>query len=176
MLLHGLLQSSGVFCCTDEKSLAFFLAKKGLDVWLGNNRCGMTPQNIHLKASDPRMWTWDIRQMATRDLSALISRVCETTGFEKVGLVAHSQGTTQTLIVLSKHFRPELEDRISVACLWAPAIYAGPVLQGWLFRAFGLISHEAWHRGLGIHAFIQSMIALIAFLPVNYLDSWDMWC
>ncbi|QDS72155.1 hypothetical protein FKW77_004444 [Venturia effusa] len=167
MLLHGLLQSSGAFCCTDDNSLAFFLAKQGLDVWLGNNRCGMTPQHAHLKASDPNMWAWDIRHMATRDLPALVSRVCAVTGFEKVALVAHSQGTTQTLISLSKYFTPELGRRMSVACLLAPAIYAGPLLQSWVFRAFGLLSHKWWHRVFGIHAFIQSMIALMAILPVK---------
>lgn len=167
MLLHGLLQSSGTFCCTDDNSLAFFLAKQGLDVWLGNNRCGMTPQHAHLEPSDPNMWTWDIRHMATLDLPALISRVCEATGFEKVGLVAHSQGTAQTLLSLSKHFTPELGQRLSVACLLAPAIYAGPLLQTWVFRAFGSLSHKWWQRVFGIHAFIQSMITLMAILPVK---------
>lgn len=170
MLLHGLLQSSGTFCCTDDNSLAFFLAKQGLDVWLGNNRCGMEPQHAHLKPNDPNMWTWDIRHMATRDLPALISRVCETTGFEKVGLIAHSQGTTQTLLSLSKHFTPELGKRLSVTCLLAPAIYSGPLLrESWIFRAFGLLNHTWWQRVFGIHAFIQSIISLMSFLPVKVI-------
>lgn len=61
----------------------------------------MTPHCAHLKPNGPNMWTWDVRHMATRDLPALISRVCEVTELEKVGLIAHSQGTTKTLISLS---------------------------------------------------------------------------
>ncbi|KAE9972183.1 hypothetical protein EG328_005148 [Venturia inaequalis] len=79
----------------------------------------MTPQYAHLKPNDPNMWTWDVRHMTTRDLPALISRVCEVTEFEKVGLIAHSQGTTKTLISLSIDFTPELGQRLSVARLLA---------------------------------------------------------
>lgn len=56
LLIHGLLQSAGAYCCTDEQSLAFYFAKSGLDVWLGNNHCGFWPKHTLLKPSDPRMW------------------------------------------------------------------------------------------------------------------------
>ncbi|KAK3063610.1 hypothetical protein LTR53_018839, partial [Teratosphaeriaceae sp. CCFEE 6253] len=38
LMMHGLLQSAGAYCSTDDDSLAFYLAKSGYDVWLGNNR------------------------------------------------------------------------------------------------------------------------------------------
>lgn len=44
LLLHGLLQSAGAFCCNDEDSLAFYLCRAGFDVWLGNNRCWFKPE------------------------------------------------------------------------------------------------------------------------------------
>jgi hypothetical protein len=58
LMIHGLLQSAGAYCTNDDDSLAFFLAKSGYDVWLGNNRCGFKPRHVLLKYDDPRMWAW----------------------------------------------------------------------------------------------------------------------
>ncbi|KAK5001330.1 hypothetical protein LTR60_007412, partial [Cryomyces antarcticus] len=74
LLIPGLLQSAGAYCCNDDDSLAFYLAKSGYDVWLGNNRCGFEPRHNLLHYGDPRMWAWNIRQMGVMDLPALISR------------------------------------------------------------------------------------------------------
>jgi len=114
LLMHGLLQSAGAYCCNDDESLAFYLAKAGYDVWLGNNRCGFKPKHCLLSYGDPRMWSWNIRQMGVLDLTALVSRVLLETGFEKLGLVCHSQGTTQTFVALAKEQRPDLGEKISV--------------------------------------------------------------
>ncbi|ODA80421.1 hypothetical protein RJ55_03379 [Drechmeria coniospora] len=56
LLIHGLLQSSGAYCCDDNQPLASWLRKSGFDVWLGNNRCGFRPRHASLKHGDPRMW------------------------------------------------------------------------------------------------------------------------
>jgi hypothetical protein len=108
LLMHGLLQSAGAYCTNDDDSLAFFLCKSGYDVWLGNNRCGFEPRHTLLQYHDPRMWAWNIRQMGVMDLPALISRVLSETGFAKLGLVCHSQGTTETFVALAKEQRPDL--------------------------------------------------------------------
>lgn len=102
LLMHGLLQSSGAYCSNDDDSLAFWLCKSGFDVWLGNNRCGFSPDHESLSTADPRMWCWNIRQMGIFDLPALTAHVLAETGFDKLGLICHSQGTAQTLIALSK--------------------------------------------------------------------------
>lgn len=101
LMIHGLLQSSGAYCTNDDRSLAFYLCKQGFDVWLGNNRCGFKPEHTLLSYADPRMWAWNIRQMGVMDLPALTSRVLSETGFKKLGLIAHSQGTTQTFVALA---------------------------------------------------------------------------
>jgi pimeloyl-ACP methyl ester carboxylesterase len=168
LLIHGLLQSSGAYCCTDDNSLAFYLAKSGLDVWLGNNRCGFTPRHTMLKASDPRMWAWNIRQMGVMDLPALISRVLNETGFSKLALVAHSQGTTQTLVALAKEQRPEIGDKISVVCLLAPAAYAGPLIEKMYFKFMRVISPDMFRAMFGIHAFIPFMMRMHSLLPRNF--------
>jgi pimeloyl-ACP methyl ester carboxylesterase len=168
LLMHGLLQSSGAYCCTEENSLAFFLAKSGLDVWLGNNRCGFNPRHALLKTTDARMWAWNIRQMGVMDLPALISRVLQETGFSKLALVAHSQGTTQTMVALAKEQRPEIGDRLSIVCLLAPAAYAGPLIGKMYLKFMRIISPGMFRAMFGIHAFIPFMMRMHRWLPGKF--------
>lgn len=165
LLMHGLLQSSGAYCCNDDNSLAFWLCKSGYDVWLGNNRCGFEPKHVLLKYSDPRMWCWNIRQMGVFDLPALTTRVLSETGFEKVGLICHSQGTTQTFVALAKEQRPDLGEKLTVFCALAPAAYAGPLIGKMYFKFMRLISPSFFRIMFGIHAFIPFMMQMHAMLP-----------
>jgi pimeloyl-ACP methyl ester carboxylesterase len=168
LLIHGLLQSAGAYCTNDDDSLAFFLAKSGYDVWLGNNRCGFRPRHNMLQYNDPRMWAWNIRQMGCLDLPALISRVLSETGFEKLGLIAHSQGTTQTLVALAKEQRPDIGPKISVFCGLAPAAYAGPLIGKMYFKFMRVISPGMFRVFFGIHAFIPFMMVMHKMLPGNF--------
>lgn len=164
LLIHGLLQSAGAYCVNDDDSLAFYLCKSGFDVWLGNNRCGFKPKHVLLDYSDPRMWCWNIRQMGIFDLSALTSRVIHETGFEKIGLVAHSQGTTETFVALAKEQRPELGEKLSVFCALAPAAYAGPLIGKMYFKFMRVISPGFFRMMFGIHAFIPIMMTMHSIL------------
>ncbi|KAF2035803.1 alpha/beta-hydrolase [Setomelanomma holmii] len=168
LMIHGLLQSAGAYCTNDDDSLAFFLAKSGYDVWLGNNRCGFKPRHTLLKYDDPRMWAWNIRQMGVMDLPALISRVLSETGFEKLGLIAHSQGTTQSLVALAKEQRPEIGEKISVFCALAPAAYAGPLIGKAQFKFMSVINPLMFRLVFGIHAFIPFMMTMHALLPGKF--------
>ncbi|PFH61760.1 hypothetical protein XA68_16380 [Ophiocordyceps unilateralis] len=165
LLMHGLLQSSGAYCCNDDESLAFWLCKSGFDVWLGNNRCGFRPRHQTLDYGDPRMWCWNIRQMGILDLPALTGRVLAETGFAKIGLICHSQGTTQTLVALAKEQRPELGDRLTVFCALAPAAYAGPLIGKIYFEFMRVISPPVFRAVFGIHAFIPFMMQMHRLLP-----------
>ncbi|SLM37691.1 Partial AB-hydrolase lipase domain [Lasallia pustulata] len=165
LLIHGLLQSSGAYCVNDDDSLAFFLCKSGYDVWLGNNRCGFQPEHQLLQYSDPRMWSWNLRQMGILDLPALISRVLVETGFEKLGLVCHSQGTAETFVALAKEQRPDLGHKISVFCALAPAAYAGPLIGKAYLKFIRLMSPPMFRVFFGIHAFIPLMMTMHRFLP-----------
>ena len=165
LMMHGLLQSAGAYCCNDDDSLAFFLCKSGYDIWLGNNRCGFEPQHKLLKSSDPRMWNWNIRQMGVMDLPALISRVLSETRFEKLGLICHSQGTTETFVALAKEQRPDLGKKISVFCALAPAVYAGPLIGKMYFKFMRIISPGMFRLMFGVHSFIPFMMAMHSILP-----------
>lgn len=170
-MIHGLLQSAGAYCTNDDDSLAFFLAKSGYDVWLGNNRCGFKPRHSSLDYGDPRMWAWNIRQMGVMDLPALISRVLSETGFEKLGLVAHSQGTTQSLVAMAKEQRPEIGEKISVFCALAPAAYAGHLINKAQFKFMQVISPNMFRTVFGIHAFIPFMMIMHSLLPGKFYGS-----
>lgn len=165
LLMHGLLQSAGAYCVNDDDSLAFYLCKAGYDVWLGNNRCGFEPKHVLLEYSDPRMWCWNIRQMGVFDLPALTSRVLFETGFEKIGLIAHSQGTTQTLVALAKEQRPDLGEKLTVFCALAPACYAGPLIGKAYFKFMRIITPGMFRIIFGIHAFISQMMVWHRILP-----------
>ncbi|KAG6141812.1 hypothetical protein E4U28_002906 [Claviceps purpurea] len=164
LLIHGLLQSSGAYCSNDDDSLAFWLCKSGFDVWLGNNRCGFSPKHASLKYSDPRMWSWTIQHMGLYDLPALTDQVLTETGFHKLGLICHSQGTAQTLIALSKNQRPELGEKLTVFCALAPAAYAGPLVNRYYFRLMNKLSPFAYQLVFGMHAFIPLMIQMHSLL------------
>jgi pimeloyl-ACP methyl ester carboxylesterase len=161
----GLLQSAGAYCSNDDDSLAFYLCKVGYDVWLGDNRCGFHPEHVALPCSDPRMWAWNIRHMGVLDLPTLVSRILYETGFEKLGLVCHSQGTAETLVALSKGQRPDLGERISVFCALAPVAYAGPLIKKAYFRFLTNISPSTFSIFFGIHSFIPFMMTVHSFLP-----------
>ncbi|KAL8771102.1 MAG: hypothetical protein Q9209_003273 [Squamulea sp. 1 TL-2023] len=165
LLVHGLLQSAGAYCTNDDDSLAFYLAKSGYDVWLGNNRCGFEPRHQMLSYNDPRMWNWNIRQMGVMDLPALVSRVLSETGFSKLGLVCHSQGTTETFVALAKEQRPDLGNKLSVFCALAPAVYAGPLIGKMYFKFMRIISPGMFRLMFGIHAFIPFMMLMHRWLP-----------
>lgn len=160
LLMHGLLQSAGAYCVNDDDSLAFYLCKSGYDVWLGNNRCGFKPKHVLLDYADPRMWCWNIRQMGVFDLPALVSRVLFETGFEKVGLICHSQGTTQTFVALAKEQRPELGEKLTVFCALAPATHAGPLIGKMYFKFMRIITPSMFRLMFGIHAFIPLMMSM----------------
>lgn len=184
LMIHGLLQSAGAYCVLDDNSLAFYLCKAGYDVWLGNNRCGFEPDHTMLSYNDPRMWSWNIRQMGVMDLPALTSRVLAETGFQKLGFVGHSQGTTQAFVAFAKDQRPELGDKISVFCALAPAAYSGPLLNRFYFKFIKRLSPAMYRICFGIHAFIPFMMRMHKYLPsrlyglagyyvFNYLFGWS---
>jgi len=139
--------------------------RSGYDVWLGNNRCGFKPEHQMLTYDDPRMWNWNIRQMGVMDLPALISRVLSETGLEKLGLVCHSQGTTETFVALAKEQRPDIGDKISVFCALAPAVYAGPLIGKMYLKFMRIISPGMFRMFFGIHAFIPFMMTMHSVLP-----------
>lgn len=192
LLLHGLLQSAGAFASSGRRSLAYYLYEQGFDIWLGNNRCGFNPDwdMQKLNNDSKKKWDWDLNEMCQYDLKCLIETVLEkTVHFEKLTLVAHSQGTTQSLMGLvngeklySSKFK--LIDKIDNFVALAPAIYPGPLLHEkafvrfmgmgidspWVFGTKSFIPLMMFMRNIGAGTKLFSFFSYIMF---NYMFDWN---
>lgn len=96
--------------------------------------------------------------MGILDLPAFINHIIARTGFPKIALIAHSQGTAEVLVALAREQRPELGTKISVFCALAPAVYAGKLLEEFHFKFIEAISPRMFRMIFGIHAFIPLMM------------------
>lgn len=120
LLQHGLFQSSGIFITSDNESLAFYLADRGFDVWLGNNR-GVSINHSHLHPSNEKYWDWSLDELAMFDFPAMIDYIREKTGFVQVVYAGHSQGNAQAFLGLSHN--PALSEKIKLFIALCPAFY-----------------------------------------------------
>lgn len=188
LLLHGLLQSSGSFASGGRKSLAYFLNESGFDVWLGNNRCGFTPKWNESKLKKGK-WDWDLKEMVKFDVRALVEFVLDKTDYEKLTLVAHSQGTTQGFMglvngetIFDDGFK--LVDKLENFVALAPAVYPGPLLDEKAFVRFMARNiHSSWI--FGVKVFMPLMMAMrtlmvgnalfsfFSYVMFNYLFDWN---
>jgi pimeloyl-ACP methyl ester carboxylesterase len=89
------------------------------------------------------------------------------TGFPKLALIAHSQGTTETFVALAKEQRPDIGEKISVFCALAPAAYAGPLIGKIYFKVMRLVSPALFRIIFGIHAFIPFMMFAHSVMPAK---------
>lgn len=192
LMLHGLLQSSGSFASSGRKSLAYFMHQSGFDIWLGNNRCGLKPKwnKSKFKDNKRRKWDWDIHEMVRYDVKALVNTVLEKTQFEKLTLVAHSQGTTQGFYGLANgeilygndEFR--LADKLENFVALSPACYPGPLIFEKSFIKFmSLGIDHKWCFGnkafLPMMLFVRKitkgvvLIPFMSYVMFNYLFDWN---
>ena len=188
LLVHGLMQSSGSFVTGGYKSLAYLLVQNGYDVWLGNNRCGFRPRHTHYGSNDPRMWDWDLHEMSQYDLPAMLRqiRAVKTNYAGKVSLVAHSQGTTQTVILISGQHRHPCAEDIDKCVLLAPAVYGGPLLNSKLFIKFmRFLPDGIYESFFGMNSFMPILMylrqytyklpafGLTSYMVFSYLFDWN---
>jgi len=106
-LQHGVLDSADTWIMNLEKEApAFVLANAGYDVWLGNtrgNKYSREHQWLDPDDSEDKklFFDYDFEDMALYDVQANIDYLKAQTGKDKVGVVAHSQGTSQMLIKMA---------------------------------------------------------------------------
>lgn len=103
--------------------------------------------------------------MGIFDLSTFVATVINRTGFPKIGLVAHSQGTTQAFVALAKEQHPKLGSQLSIFCALAPAVYSGPLIDRAYFKFMQLIPPWAFRIIFGIHSFIPFMLTMHKVVP-----------
>jgi len=123
LFVHGLLGSSADWVMgIPEKYLGFILADAGYDVWLGNTR-GNTYSRGHcdMDPSDLKFWDFSFDQIGEFDLPAMIDKVIETTGVEKIYYGGHSMGTTSFMVMANR--KTEYQEKIILANFLAPIAF-----------------------------------------------------
>ncbi|EPQ25636.1 uncharacterized protein PFL1_06773 [Pseudozyma flocculosa PF-1] len=184
LIMHGLFQSSGSFVTSEERSLAFWLARKGgYQVFLGNNRGVFDMGHRKFKRSDPRFWDYNIRELALYDLPAMVDFVRKETGYDKIAYIGHSQGNSTAFISLSQGMVPELGQKLTWFGALAPAVYAGPLTSCFPFTSLGHMEWSTWKRFFGVLDFIPLMkisydwtpaypYALLGYQMFAFLFAW----
>ncbi|XP_037071346.1 lipase 3-like [Pollicipes pollicipes] len=111
-LQHGLLSASSDWIMQPpDRALAYMLADRGYDVWLGNARGNTySRQHVNMTADEPDFWkfTWD--QMGMYDVPAMIDFILETTGQKDLYYVGHSMGKSMFWVMMYNH--PEYNDKV----------------------------------------------------------------
>ena len=105
---------------------AFHLAEMGFDVWLTNNSGAEYSQEHDVyTTADKEYWQMDWTKYGLYDFPAAVKVIQERTGVEKVAVVGHSQGTTQTYAGMA--LNPEWYDKnVSVAAMLGPCTSPSP--------------------------------------------------
>ncbi|XP_054091028.1 lipase 3 isoform X2 [Zeugodacus cucurbitae] len=123
ILMHGLLGSASDFLLSGRKrSLACILHEQGYDVWLPNAR-GTTysKRHLYMDSSNSSFWNFTWHEIGYYDLPAVVDYVREATAQQQVHFVAHSQGSTVFLVLLSE--RPEYNEKFASVSLLAPVAF-----------------------------------------------------
>lgn len=168
IMLHGLMQAAAAYATSGEHSLAYFMLESGYDVWLANNRNGFEPKHSRFGYLNLKLWSWRIKEMGTRDLPAIIDYVRDKTNSEKVALVGHSQGTTQTFLALSRGYMPELGNKLSAFVALAPAVYGGKLLDRYFLKWVRRLNLTGFRLFFGHHGFFSIMMQMRRILPKRF--------
>lgn len=122
-LMHGLFAASADFLVTGPKiALAYLLADKGYDVFMGNCRGNKHSSKHKILSPDSRkFWNFSFHEIGYFDLPAMIDFMLHETNSLKAFYVGHSQGASALLVFLSA--RPEYNDKIIQSHLMAPASF-----------------------------------------------------
>ncbi|KAF2885017.1 hypothetical protein ILUMI_21133 [Ignelater luminosus] len=124
LLMHGLLGTSRDYVLTGpEKGLAYFLADRDYDVWLGNARSTIYSKN-HLRLNpdtDSDFWDYSFHEIAIYDLPAKFAIIKNVTKKERLSYIGMSQGTTVFYILAS--MKPEYNNYVNVMVALAPVAY-----------------------------------------------------
>lgn len=191
LLQHGLLLCSGAWLAPGTNSLPYFFWEKGYDVWLGNNRCGFKPKHAYMKGNlmhNEEFWDWDIRAFASFDLPCIIDNVLlHKPHHEKIVLVGHLQGCTQSFLMLRNAEAAEYHQKIEYFFALAPAIFPGLLFYDRSFIKF--IHHrspKAFTYIFGSGAFVAilgwarktigrtRMYSTISYQMFKYLFGWSI--
>ncbi|XP_026482357.1 lipase 3-like [Ctenocephalides felis] len=154
-LQPGLLASSAGFVVSGDKSLGLYLSELGYDVWLGNAR-GNTYSRKHISFSPAQaaFWQFSWNEIGNFDVPAMIDYVLNATGEEKLHLIGHSQGCTDSVVMAAD--RPEYNSKLKSFQALAPPIFLKHE-PNIIFQILARFGHQI--------EWVTSAIGLNEFLP-----------
>lgn len=160
LLQHGLLSCSGAYLTSGYNSIAYYLVESGYDVWMGNNRSWFETKHAFLEGNlmhNEQYWDWDVRELAYYDLPCLIENVLShKPNHSQLTLTGHSQGCTQSFLMLKNGNLGEIHKKINLMVCLAPAIFPGSLFH---YRSFIKFMHS-----LGPTSF-KIVFGTCSFLP-----------
>lgn len=102
--------------------LAYLLSNNGYDCWLGNSRGSDYGLKHKFQPKNSKeFWNFSFHEIGFYDLPKIFDYVLAKTKAEKFYVVAHSQGCTSLMVLLS--LRPQYNDKIIQGHLMAPAVF-----------------------------------------------------
>ncbi|XP_058839959.1 lipase 1-like [Topomyia yanbarensis] len=122
-MMHSLFSSSSEWVLIGRKhGLAYLLANRGYDVWMGNAR-GTRYSRSHERysISSSEFWDFSFHEIGFYDIPALVDYVLERTGARRLHYVGFSQGAMACFIALSD--RHGLNEKIIEMQALSPAVY-----------------------------------------------------
>lgn len=176
LLKHGVLDSSYTWVANSaNQSLGFLAADAGYDVWMGNNRGNsFSEKHVRVHPSTNAFWDFSFHEMGKFDLPAEIScllRYIDAAPEQKVAIVAHSQGTSQTLAALSLDEDEELAEKVSTVVLLAPVAFLGHAGSPMLEFYAKATSDDELFQMLGRRSFMHSTSFLKVAFPMMCEES-----
>ncbi|CAG4983202.1 unnamed protein product [Colias eurytheme] len=113
-LMHGFVSSADDWITPGvDSGIAYLLASKGYDVWMGNARGNKHSRyNMNLKPTQKAFWDFSWHEIGIIDLPTMIDYVLQRTNTKKLSYIGHSQGTTAFFVMCSQ--KPEYNEKIAV--------------------------------------------------------------
>lgn len=80
-------------------------------------------KHLSLNSSEADYWDFSFHEKGYYDLAASIDFIIKTTGLEKIVLIGHSEGTSDSMALTTT--RSEYNDKLSLIVMLSPIGYMG---------------------------------------------------
>ncbi|KAJ3437314.1 lipase [Anaeramoeba flamelloides] len=126
LLWHGMLQNAATWAMNfPNQDLIYLLFDAGFDVYMGNSRGTIYSQehtSLDPKNDSEEFWErCDFDFGSIYDLPAVIDYILENTGYQKLGYVGHSRGSTLMNVLLTE--KPEYAYKVNLYAALSPPVH-----------------------------------------------------
>jgi hypothetical protein len=124
-MLPGLFSSSGQFVqLGPRKSLGFYLADNGYDVWLGGMRGGRYGmKHRYLSSNSKKFWDFTLTEVALYDVAEQIDYILHKTASRKLFVTGVAVTTIPLTILMTE--KPEYNNKIIQASFLSSVLWVG---------------------------------------------------